>query len=739
MRQVRGYDVMMSLGDALRGIMANDKSGKFITSADDGSSRIAASFDGSIAASDWSYSAMGSGDKERVSATVSMPRLHSGAELTRHQADMFVGFGVQELSKALFEESKRIETVMGDPLQHELARTLENFRTERSLLQNGMAPNARKGFESVMDQVFQQQQAVGYTPNDLNHIGTTLALMARERAGYTLPYVKDLKREMGDRNLKILEEALDKFDQAPNDRSGTKKSIDIARWIMEQLDIPPQPPQPMKNGNQQGEGDPQEGEGEGEGSGEGEGQGEGQGEGEGDGSEGDGKGNGSGQGDGQGKGDAGKDGKGQGQGDGKQGQGKGKGNGDGKGKPNPRPNPPGMGKGGRGYSKPNWHRDTLKEARSNFVPINITRAMRNASEEINKVSEKVLGTDKLKGIKLVDEARVPESFPADARVHDMLKKMVPAQLGNMRHALWRLLQSKDEHFVDRFREFGRWDQRAMTRMLAGKTSLYKLEADVEGMKTCISIILDLSGSMSGGAIQQAASTCLAFSEVMEQLSGHGVVYEILGFCDTQFITRSMNQRKQYDREMVREGQAFEELMEDLKGDKKKKKKSYKWWSVPSWKSGGRYGSSFFGNSEYRFAPGGSDTVGIIAFKGFNQKLAERRNHIAAMVGRPDGGTPDGEGLMIAIKDVIARPEPNKIVMVLTDGMGDVAAIKAECAFAEQLGVDVIGVGIGRTQVQRVYPISITAENVGELGKAMFSVVVDQVRKNREKYFRKAMA
>lgn len=728
---------MMSLGDALRGIMANDKSGKFVTSQDDGSSRIVANFDGTNASSVWSYGAAPS-NREQVSAVVSLPRLHSGAELTRHQADMFVGFGVQELAKALFEESRRIDTVNHDRLQYELARTLENFRTERALLQNGMAPNARKGFESVMDQAFQQAQEAGYHPNDLNHIGTTLGLMARERAGYTLPYVKDLKREMGERNVKILEEALDQFDKASNSRSGTNKSIEIARWIMDQLDVPPQPPQPMKGGNQQGEGEPQEGEGEGESGGEGEGEGEPQ---EGEGGEGDSQGDGSGQGNGQGKGDARQDGKGQGEGKGEgQGKGQGKGNGDGKGKPNPRPNPPGMGHGGRGYSKPNWHRDTLKAARYEVIRTDTRAVMKKASAEINKVSEKVLGEDKLKGIKLVDEARVPESFPADPRVHDMLKKMVPAQLGNMRHALWRLLQSKDEHFVDRFREFGRWDQRAMTRMLAGKTSLYKLEADVEGMKTCITIILDLSGSMSGGAIQQAASTCLAFSEVMEQLSGHGVVYEILGFCDTQFITRSMGQKKQFDKEMLREGEAFQEFMEDLKGEgKKKKKKSYGWWSAPSWKSGGRYGSSFFGNSEYRFAPSGQDTVGIIAFKGFNQKLSERRHHIAAMVGRPDGGTPDGEGLMIAIKDVIARPEPNKIVMVLTDGMGDVQAIKSECAFAEQLGVDVIGVGIGETQVKRVYPISITARNVSELGKAMFSVVVDQVRKNREKYFRKAMA
>lgn len=753
-RNIRGYDVMMSLGDVLRAVVANDGNQRFHSQTP---SNVIANFAGEEAKSSWSmqYQMENGANRELVKSTLELPRIHSSAELTRHQADTFVGFGLHELSKAAFSDARTTKTALTDSnkMYAGLFEAFEAGRVEHEMLKSGMAPNARKTFESMSDVAYAQQMLQGYNPNSLDWLPTTVNYIAQRRAGYNLPFVDELKRSMNPYNLGLVEKALDQMDKAKPLREGTQDSEAAAKWLLEQLNLPPSAgdgkgedePKKGKGKGQQGqggEGEPVEGEGYGEGNegeGEGDGEGDGNGEGEGDGSSGS-QSDGAGKGSGDGSGDA-RVGKGSGSG----GEGDGQSQGQGQGQRSKVP--AAKGKGGKGYSPPKWNRDKLRQ--SNPKPLKYNEIVRKAAKEINKVAKAAHGDDTLRTVELTDECRVEEQFQTSKDVYDGIHARIPTNLGSMRHALWRLLQSKDEHIVQRYCEFGRWDQRALTRMLAGSQALYKQEGDVVGMKTAVSIILDMSGSMAGEKAYSAAAACIALAETMEQLAAHGVAYEIIGFSSTGF---SVGQLKRAVGESPKLANSYKELAE---AGKKKKKKSWKsrWWE---WDKDGKeeesdfsdYGSSYssrygswrgfgsgYGSYKGWFSSSGHQ-VGIIQFKGFHDKLATRKLYISQMVGRPSGGTPDSQGLLIAIKDVIARPEPNKIVMVITDGMGDVAGVKAGCRFAAQIGVDVIGVGIGGDchYVNQVYPNAIYSASISGLGEAAFTALVSQIEKNRRLYF-----
>lgn len=762
-RNIRGYDVMMSTGDVLRAVVANDQD----TFHPESANKISAVF-GENAGSKWGH-AKTVNAKDLIEANVSLPRLHSSAELTRHQADTFVGFGLHELSKACFTDRNTWLRGESDSnkMFSEVFKSLESVRAERAMLKNGMAPNARKTFESVSDTMYAQQMLQGYNPNDLSWLPSTISYLAQRRAGYNLPFADDIRRSMNPDNVKIIDDALDLMEQSQRvGRDATKDSWDAAELVMKRLNQPPSAGDGKGEGEggggegkdkkkgSKGKGQGQQGQGKGNGESDGsgsegggeEGQGNGQdgdGSGSGDGDEGDGSSSGDGAGAGD-QGDAGgKDGGGSGD---QQGSGKSDGNGDGEGnRSGGKPgwgNQPATGKGGKGYSPPRWHKETLKDTRPK--PLRYDEVVSKAASDINKVAKSAFGEDKLKKIRMTDENRVVEQYEATDAVLHNIRSRIPANLGSMRHALWRLLQSKDEHIVDRFQEYGRWDQRALPRMLAGQQSLYKQEGDVIGMKTCVSIILDISGSMSGEKIYSAAAACIALAETMEQLAAHGVSYEIIAFSDADY-TQNMAQEERDNTPRLGGGR--------LPDSKKSKKRKTKWWKFDdddgddygfsdfgaggSWRKAWRgFGSSF--GSYVSFS--GGNQVGIIQFKGFHEKLTNRKRHIAQMVGRVNGGTPDSQGLLIAIKDVIARPEPNKIVLVITDGMGDVHGIRAGCAFAEQIGVDVIGLGIGQGSeyVREVYPNALFAPSIRRLGEAAFQAIVQQIEKNRRKYFGKGL-
>jgi hypothetical protein len=79
------------------------------------------------------------------------------------------------------------------------------------------------------------------------------------------------------------------------------------------------------------------------------------------------------------------------------------------------------------------------------------------------------------------------------------------------------------------------------------------------------------------------------------------------------------------------------------------------------------------------------------------------------------GTEDSASLRHAHGLLLARPEARRVCFVLTDGNGDRAGVKAQCASGAALGITTVGVGIGyAADVHGIYTNPIKVTNLSDL-------------------------
>jgi Mg-chelatase subunit ChlD len=86
-----------------------------------------------------------------------------------------------------------------------------------------------------------------------------------------------------------------------------------------------------------------------------------------------------------------------------------------------------------------------------------------------------------------------------------------------------------------------------------------------------------------------------------------------------------------------------------------------------------------------------------------------------------GGTNDFFAVRYAHKLLTQRPEERKVVIVLTDGCGQVNATAEQVRAGEAMGITTVGIGI-RVDVSRVYSQNVRVNNVSDLGAASFKQI-----------------
>lgn len=86
-----------------------------------------------------------------------------------------------------------------------------------------------------------------------------------------------------------------------------------------------------------------------------------------------------------------------------------------------------------------------------------------------------------------------------------------------------------------------------------------------------------------------------------------------------------------------------------------------------------------------------------------------------------GGTNDFFAVRYAHKLLTQRQEERKVVIVLTDGCGQVNATAEQVRAGEAIGITTVGIGI-RVDVSRVYSQNVRVNNVSELGAASFKQI-----------------
>ena len=68
-----------------------------------------------------------------------------------------------------------------------------------------------------------------------------------------------------------------------------------------------------------------------------------------------------------------------------------------------------------------------------------------------------------------------------------------------------------------------------------------------------------------------------------------------------------------------------------------------------------------------------------------------------------------------------RPEARKAVFVITDGVGNKDATRAQVASGEALGISTVGIGIDM-DVKDIYPKSICIKSAEDIGNASFKQI-----------------
>jgi cobalamin biosynthesis protein CobT len=96
-------------------------------------------------------------------------------------------------------------------------------------------------------------------------------------------------------------------------------------------------------------------------------------------------------------------------------------------------------------------------------------------------------------------------------------------------------------------------------------------------------------------------------------------------------------------------------------------------------------------------------------------------HAGAFVQTARGSTPMTGALWFAAADLLARPEPRKVLLTLTDGvLNDTSSASALIQQAQVAGVELIGIGIAR-DVSRLFPVAIRIESIEDLKAELFRV------------------
>lgn len=253
--------------------------------------------------------------------------------------------------------------------------------------------------------------------------------------------------------------------------------------------------------------------------------------------------------------------------------------------------------------------------------------------------------------------------------------------------LKRKLLSKRDFFLEFDSSRGILDRKKLTRLVTNPLSddVWVSSKNHQYQDTCLTILLDNSGSMRGQPIVMAALACEIIAEILEKFS---VKTEIIGFTTS-----------------------------DWKGGRARK----------LWESSGRPKN-----------PGRLNELRHVIYKHFNQKFKKAKTNLGLML--KEGVLKeniDGEALLFARSRLMQQSEKRKILLVISDGTpvddstnsandNDILTEHLHHVIKkiEKLGrVEIVGIGIGHS-TDDFYRNSTAIKSPEELGDVMIEKVVD---------------
>jgi len=225
---------------------------------------------------------------------------------------------------------------------------------------------------------------------------------------------------------------------------------------------------------------------------------------------------------------------------------------------------------------------------------------------------------------------------------------------------------------------GRFDGKRAPRMLAGSECVFKRRWVEDGIDTAVSVIVDLSGSMKGETIKQSVDLAWTIAEAAESARAK---VEVVGFSDAVG------------------GYGIAGSGYDMTGE---------------WKGGGN--SSTYPST-------------LCVAKRFQDSCANSASQFAMMKRIAAGSTPDYGAVRSVCEQMSAMPQARKLVIVVTDGFGDMNnMLELTKASYDLYGVDVIGFGIGcwSGQFARAYSFGAVVNDLNDLHGTVLKSVIKQL-------------
>lgn len=265
---------------------------------------------------------------------------------------------------------------------------------------------------------------------------------------------------------------------------------------------------------------------------------------------------------------------------------------------------------------------------------------------------------------------------------EILNSRVASSVAPVQRHLERCIAAKSHsRHVTGYRS-GRLNASSLHRIAVGDDRLFRRKVTSRTKDAAVSLVVDMSGSMSGYAIELAIQAAYAMSLSLDRLN---INHEVIGFTTTELPYHAA------DGTSVRE-----ELDKAVSGEARR--------------------------------PSRVEPIYMPILKPFGQRLTTDRK--AAFAGSYQvnlRNNTDGESIEYAAKRLAAQKESRKIMIVLSDGepfggWGNLEEqskhLRSTVERLEQAGINTFGIGILSDAVTRYYPRNVVLNNMSDLPGAV---------------------
>lgn len=248
----------------------------------------------------------------------------------------------------------------------------------------------------------------------------------------------------------------------------------------------------------------------------------------------------------------------------------------------------------------------------------------------------------------------------------------PVGLGATRANLMRVLRSVDLVGWSSHEESGRVDRKAFTRFATGSTAVFSKRQHVEATKSAVSILVDCSGSMNEySRIKTAESVAIQLSRILDKSD---VSFSVTGFYGHTGVT-------------------------DLQGG----------------------GATPISNHAL------AEQVVFVPFKTWKENLARASAKLGSIRQWARNSTPDYSALTIMVEELSRREEQRKILFLLTDAdRFNKSHVRHVQKMADKLNVKIVAIGMGDTEVPKVFSNGENVKDVSDLASTSFNKLLKEL-------------